>query len=481
MSKRKSRMNRRRFLTAMGLAGGSLALPSLVNRGGRVARAEGDLPTRVVFYVTQQGRPRQYWNMAMPGIPDGMAGVMDLTSKAESEFSPILRPAWRHRGKLNVVEGLCYITVNEDEYLGAGEDASINRHHISNAGILTCERALQRPDANPTGGAESIDQYIGRRVAVPGRWASRVYGGGGFSFVAPGEQTARASRPGTAFDDVLGAYTPPDEPTGPTRAQQIRAARGSVLDLVAGRYERLAPNVSGDDRRKLERHRDLIRDLELSFGATPTAAGLSCDEPVRPSDAAHRMDQLGKIITMALSCDMTRAITYIAPGLRAEEFGYPTGADVHQDYAHRSGPGDPPEGVEAMREFNTFYAERFARFLDELDSVPEGDGSLLDHTMVIWLMELATGGHAGDRIHAVTAGGANGFLRTGQYVRYAQDLTLPKAFRRDGIIVGPAHTHLLVTAMQAMGLEDDTFGMNEHLLFEGGTAPIRGGLTELHA
>ena len=87
----------------------------------------------------------------------------------------------------------------------------------------------------------------------------------------------------------------------------------------------------------------------------------------------------------------------------------------------------------------TWYAERIARLLDQLAAVEEGEGTLLDNTLVVWGSELGKGNsHAFERVPFVLAGGAGGALPTGRYLQFA----------------GVPHNRLLVSICRAMGLSD---------------------------
>ncbi|MBA2541717.1 MAG: hypothetical protein H0V17_18890 [Deltaproteobacteria bacterium] len=123
-----------------------------------------------------------------------------------------------------------------------------------------------------------------------------------------------------------------------------------------------------------------------------------------------------------------------------------------------------------------FYANHFAYLLEQLDSVIEGNGTMLDHTMVVWLTELATGGHDHEDTFAVIAGGGNVGFRTGRYVRYPRTFNNPVA----GFpLLGPATNRLHVSVLRAMGQPDDSFGLTSALDSNGGAIPLTGPLTEL--
>jgi hypothetical protein len=114
--------------------------------------------------------------------------------------------------------------------------------------------------------------------------------------------------------------------------------------------------------------------------------------------------------------------------------------------------------------------------LEQLDSVPEGSGTMLDNTAVVWLTELATPTHYHHDAFAVIAGGASGRLKTGRYVHYPRTAASPLAGFAN---VGPAHNKLLVTLMRAMGQADESFGLTSVPGSAGNTISLQGVLPEL--
>lgn len=456
MSKASTIWNRRQFLTALGLGAGSLYLPSLL-RG--TARAQSGAPTRVVFYITPHGTVPSRWHMRQSGR-DNDTYDFSLGGLGESQFSEILRPLHRHRDKLLIVDGLCRATTLAEEYRVARDPAysgDLNRHHLGQAHLLTSNWSYQGT-STARGGSRTVDQVIGDDVGQPGRWKSRVYGFNhqhAYNYVALNEPAPREADPGRAFSDILGLAPEPTS-SEPTRAQRIRAARGSALDMAADEFERIAPRLGSDDREKLERHRDLVRDLEISL-STPLGPG--CDPSF--TEQGHVIDQFSRLTAMALACDLTRVVTLVTQNIPATQFGAPSGIDVHQDVAHNAAPG--AGGFQHMVNYNRVYAEHFAHLLDQLDSVPEDGGTLLDHTAVVWLTELSTGAHDLHQAPNVIAGGANGYFRPGRYLHYGQTNSFPDAYsnsRRTS--VGLPQSRLYVSLMHAMGMTNrDSFGLSD--------------------
>ncbi|MEY4509110.1 MAG: hypothetical protein RLZZ450_1232 [Pseudomonadota bacterium] len=487
--------DRRQLLQALGLG----ALASVLPRASRARAAEPGPPSRIVFFIQPHAHVPRSWMMPLPDGPAQGLAERTLLGLTADEFSPTLRPLHAFRDRLLVVEGLSHMAVLADLTQIDKHGGDPNNHNVAVAGLLTGVRALQRPDIPCTGGGRSIDQELARRVAVPGRFASRVYGAtyvpnaevAPFSFLDAGVPTPIVTDPTTAFADLMGLAGAPSLSGPPTRADKLRAMRGSVLDTVAAEYEALAPRVGAAERQKLDAHRGLVRELELSLDtSTKAACALSFD------GSGDSVTPFMRLIRMALACDLTRVITYVAPVPQCPEFGYPAEATVHGTYAHAAVPGlgscgqsYSPTAEQAMNSLSVWYANHFAELLRELDAVSEGSGTLLDHTTVVWISELGSPAHQHDEVFTLLAGGGSGFFRSGRYVRYPRTLVNPRKVamapgqptaQLAGAPLGPAHSRLFVSLLEAMGQSDPWFGQESVLGNDGTTLSLRGALRELH-
>jgi hypothetical protein len=257
-----------------------------------------------------------------------------------------------------------------------------------------------------------------------------------------------------AFDRLFAAAVP----STPTDASRIRDARGAILDFVRREYDLAGARAGASDRARLEQHRDLLGDLASRVASL---SSVSCGTPARPAGTA--MQQLMRLTTAALACDLTRVVSLQSAPLDPAEFGAPPG-DVHQDYAHMG--GDPAK-IMWMERYYATHATQLAFLLGELDAIVEADGStLLDNTVVCWLSELATGNHETWNIPAVVAGGA---LRKGRYVHYGRDRRNPLDDRHG--LIGRGHNELLVTIAQAVGASITAVGKPSVMSLDG--SPIR--------
>lgn len=475
-------IDRRRFLTALGLG-------ALTTATGGVARAGGEeTARRTVFVCTGHGHVWNGWHTALPGLPAGVTVDRSLLTMAREELSETLRPFYGIRDRILPIEGLCHTTVLEEfARYGNRTDIDLNNHNVSMAHLLCAQMAHQRGPGVPcVGGGMSIDQLLGQRTAAPGRFAAPVWGANHYlpySFLEAGREAPRVVSPERIYADLLGIYRPPVTGT-PTRADRMDAMRASVVDVAAREYEFVLPRLGAEGRRKLEDHRDLLRDLERSLSATSIVA---CDPAFDPDDDAAnavRVGQYFELATLAISCDLTRVITVIPEILRTAEFGFPADTDVHGNFAHSAvdDGGEPFSATSerAMIDYNVWYAQRVVTFLERLDAIRDGDGSLLDHTAVVWLPELGSPTHQHVDACTLVAGGSD-FFRLGRYLRYARDLPTPFPWSNRGeFMTGPSQNQLFTTLLRWMRQDDEWFGQESITRHTGQVVSLRGTLPELH-
>jgi hypothetical protein len=238
------------------------------------------------------------------------------------------------------------------------------------------------------------------------------------------------------------------------------------------------PRLSKADQQKLSNHRDLVRDLQsrlvaLSGSNTgtspgpavtlPAASAASCSgtQP-RPTASqntpgyADRWNAFIPMMTVALACDLTRVISMQGGGPGNSEAGLPAG-DIHQDYAHHV--DENPTAFAAMTTYHTYNGKMLLNLLRSLASVKEGNGTLLDNTLVVWEGELATGEHHFYTWPAVIFGGRNLGLATGRYVHLEQNVTAKLPYGGGTTRLGPGHNRLLVSLARLMGVSTNTVGL----------------------
>ena len=227
------------------------------------------------------------------------------------------------------------------------------------------------------------------------------------------------------------------------------------------RSNHLHARVGAANRHRLDAHADKIRQLETQLGGgiplpacdTPSLGSLGGYDPMTSSDRGCDVvaPQMIDLAVMALACDMTRAATIqfaIGHGPEFEWLGQniPGNYNGWHEMIHvaRNNPDGRPAMIAAMR----WYTEMFTYLLQQLASIPEGDGTMLDNTLVVWLSEFGDGdGHNSINLPTVLAGNVCGRVNTGQHLDHT------------GRAIGDLNT----TILHAFGYDDPTFGFIDEL------------------
>ncbi len=435
-------INRRRFLTAMGLASGSLFLPSLT----RFAQsAGGEPPRRLIIVMSQHGGWMPTWAMNPAGNPANALWEQDLNAMSANEFSPSLAPLHPWRDRMVAIEGLSMVS-------GDIDPAGVLRHEIGQIHTLTGNE-VEMVSGLPIGKSPSIDQLIANHIARPDRLHSVELSVGGVSPVVNyrdrlqpllGEENLVS-----VHDRLFGLVN------GGSSGPQELQAQGGLLDTVRNRYDAMSTRLSSEDRQKLEIHRDLVRDLNQQIAGLMDA---TCDAPERiPTAGDYSSDwtTAATMVTSAMSCDLLRVATMNMNTIDGVDIGRPD-ANIHDSFAHELPRSE--EAVQAMTEYYAYHSSQVAELLGMLDAVPEGNGTMLDHTLVLWTSELADGVHGFDQLPILMFGGS--CWATGRYIHYPADTPYP-AWVWDGVrreSSGRPHQLLLSTIMRAFGVPDPETG-----------------------
>jgi hypothetical protein len=448
-------VNRRRFLTALGLTAGSLVLPSLARRD-RVVRADpGAAPKRLIVMFTAHGCVHPAWRMRPNGEPEDVDFELELVGLDADQLSPVLAPLHRHREQLLVIDGLSQVSA----YLDPNATEPHGQGHLS---ALTGSFNDDR-DGEPRAASASIDQIVAQQIGCPDRLASLELGMGltinPISYAGPRAPLPVELSPTRVWERVFGLSQAGSDELAP-----LYAGQASVLDRVDEHYAALSSSLSGEDRLKLDQHRELVRELEQRFAGLQA---LECGAVARPdpeamADYELRHQTMASLLALALSCDATRVGSILHTTLPGELCGLP-GQDLHNDVAHYSRVD--PQAIATMTTYVTVHANHMAVLLDALAAIPEGDGTLLDNTLVVWVSELGNGEHAYETWPVVIAGGSN-FTnwRLGRYLRIAPSTpALAEGWRTAGVheadwpndLAGTPHQKLLVSIARAFGVSDD--------------------------
>ena len=399
------RTSRRRFLRGLTQGGGlvCVGLPALELLAPRRAHAGELFPSRFGLFFWGNGNRPERWTPIGEGDGD------------EWQLSEELAPLSALKEKLCVVSGMSIKVDN------------ISPHWSGAAGMLT-GRQVDGDDDDWTVYNASLDQRIAQEIGGFTLYRSLAIGIGSsqiFSYSGPNAPLPGESDPFTFYQRLFGDTF--REPGEKGVVDPSLGYRRSVLDAVMGDISRLQGELGSADRARLEQHLDGVRELELRLARLeedpPDYA--SCARPGEPKGDYPDIDGrpqlsaksrvMADMLAMALACDQSRVFHFhFTPCLYGGLFEGVS--DGHHNLTHNEG-GDQPE----VHEITLQVMDELAYLLSALDAVPEGDGTLLDNTLVMAASEVSEGQtHSLDEIPLVFAGGHQ-FKKNHHYRSYTQE------------------------------------------------------------
>jgi hypothetical protein len=425
--------SRRELLASLGATAAIAPFVPLLNASGQ----EATTPKRLVLFFTPHGTVWNNWR------PSG-SGTSFQLSRILASLSPVQK-------KIVVIDGMGV----HDEGVGAP--------HTKGPALLWTGSSLRddgkfmREDCS--GGCTfgwnsgpSFDQVLAQRFAGKTKFNSYELGvstGGGF----PGSHMIYSgdSKPVPPRQDPLAVWNElfADAARPASETDKLRTKRKLAIDLLNGELSSLETRVARADKPKVQAHREALNQLEMQLvrpvaQCTTPSKAVATDKPKDQADAMPWVtDRQLELMVAAFTCDLTRIASF---QLRCgENDGYPYRFLGVTDEHHLTSHDTSAAAQEKLTKIYTWYAERFASLLMKLDAIPEGAGTMLDNTLVIWGSEVGTGSnHDFKNVPFVVAGGGANGVKGGQYLQVAK---------------GTMHNRLIVSAMRYMGASDvDRFG-----------------------
>ena len=409
---------RRTFLRGMGAAVALPVLDAMAPALTALSRTAAAPPVRLGFVF----------------VPNGLI-LRDFLPKTEGrgfDLPRILAPLAPHRDQLTVVSGLANAA-------GDALDASSGPHSRGSGCWLSGMRARRTEGADIEAG-KTIDQYaadaLGRETPLaslqlalePNFMTGNCEGGYSCAYINTlSWRTATLplpmeTNPRAVFERLFG------EPGGSDVRRAQRRIDRSILDGVSEDLARLRAELAPGDRRIVSEYLDAVRDVEHRIQRTERRAAeapeIEAEAPIgTPPVFADHANLMFDLLLLAYRADVTRVATFqIARELSHRaytELGVP---EAHHDVSHH---GNQAEAVEKNTRINVFHMLLFARFVERLRATPDGDGSLLDHVMVLYGAAFGDGNlHVPHNLPVALLGSGGGRLRAGRHVRAKFDTPL---------------------------------------------------------
>lgn len=443
-------LSRRRVLRGLGA---TIALPFLNAMSPARAASAGKAPVRMGFIFMPNGVRQDKWT------PEG-AG-------ADFKFSPILQPLERHRGSLNILTELGHMNCRE----GDG-------HYAKTANWLTGTKIAKTTGKDLRCGV-SVDQLFAQQVGHATRFSSLELGtepihsgvdfnvnytqlyGSHISWRTPTSPLPPEINPRFVFDRLFR------EDAGQRRASALE--NRSVLDLVLADASALRSTVGHEDQQKLDEYLESIRSVERRIEAdiARVATGENLDPAARAEitnldariskvmqgvkadpggrlrlDHTEHSRLMMDLITLAFWSDSTRAASFMF-GWAVSGKNFSFLPDVKLGHHESSHHESKEEKLEQYQKINTWHSDQFAYMLDRMKSIKEGDGTLLDNSLIMFGSSLRDGNSHNPKNLPIVLAGHGGGLKGGRHLVAQKDTPL---------------CNLFLSMLHAGGVKADRFG-----------------------
>jgi hypothetical protein len=415
--------------------GASLALPLL----------DGMVPALTAQVRTAAAPVRRF---GIVYVPNGIV-MKNWTPAVEGpafEFTPILQPLAGFREHVLVATGL--------------HNRGVDQIHDGGAPAYLTSSPPRRTQGSDLRAGISVDQVLGREFGRHTQLASLELAleanddagtcGAGYTCAytnticwrGPTTPLPMEANPRVVFERLLGDGGSTESAARLGRINQDR----SLLDAVTDKVARLQRGLGVRDRGKLTEYLEAVRDIERRIQKAEAQSDQQLPEIEQPQGIPATFEEHAKLMfdlqVLAYQTDLTRVITFMVSreysGRTYPEIGVP---DAHHPISHHQKDEDK---LDKLTKISTYHAALFAYYLEKLRSTPDGDGSLLDHLMILYGGGISDSDrHSTENLPILLVGGGAGALKGGRHVRYPD--TTPMA-------------NLHVALMNKLGVPTEQFG-----------------------
>jgi len=423
---------RRTFLRGVGA---TLALPMLDSMVPALSAKSAAPTPRLGFVYVSNGVIQEQWNPAS-------AGALEL--------SPTLRPLEPVKDYVNVLTGLAHL---QADTFGDGTGDHPRASAVWLTGVHAWDRTRPGVEVRLATTADQLAaREIGKGTQVPSlelnldNPTQGACDSGDCFYVNTvswrNETTPNPaeSHPRVVFERLFG--------DGGSASQRMASMKqsGSILDSVTNEVSRLAGTLGAGDRTKLGEYLDSVREIEQRIQNTEARGAQSIELPDRPVDIPDSFDAHTKLMfdlqVLAYRADVTRVFSIImARELSSRTYPNIGVPDQHHAVSHHR---NDPDLIAKKAKIDLYHVQLFNYFLEKLKATPDGDGSLLDHSLIMYGGGMGNGNlHRHTDLPCVLAGKLGGKFQTGRHLAYPENTPM---------------SNLLVTILDKVGVHVEKLG-----------------------
>jgi hypothetical protein len=420
--------------------GATVALPlldAMFPAFGTAAEISARTATRLSYITVPNGIVMEKWTPATVG--------------KGYELTPILEPLASFKDRILVLSGLANNEAHKLEGEIAGEHPRACAAYLTGAhpkmtsgADIHCGTSMDQVAAGELGrttqlaslelGLESSDTVGACESAYSCAYYNTMV------WATPTTPLPMENRPRAVFERLFGDSTDPAE-----RAARVEENR-SILDLVSEDVKRLMRLVGDTDRAKLDQYLDAVRSVERRIQIAEQQASKELPSLEKPIGIPEVFSDYCKLMfdlqVLGFQSDITRVSTFMT-GHEMSNRAYPElgFGDQHHSLTHHQGD---VQKIAKVIQVNIFHAKLFRYYLETMQSVPDGDGSLLDHSLILYGGALSDGNqHLYKDLPLLLVAGGVANIQGGRHIRYPQDTPI---------------ANLYLTLFDKLGVTADPFG-----------------------
>jgi hypothetical protein len=433
----KKHLSRRTFLQGTGV---TLALPlleSMVPAATALAQSAATPKTRLGCIYIPHGATMDKWTPAGEGTA--------------FQFSEILQPLEPFRSHVTIVSDLAHAPVAP----WSGEDTGGAENHVRAAAVfLSGAHPVKKNEAFVGATVDQVAaQHVGQDTPLPSIELSLeplnlTCGDAGFTCAYRNTLSWKSAtlplpmenNPQIVFERLFG-----DGSTDAQRQERRNQAR-SLLDSIRDQVPSLEKDLPAGDRRRLREYLEEVREIERRVKQVDATLSRTLDLPDAPTGIPGDFETYLKLMFDLQVLAYRSQITRISTLMFARENSnatYPA-TGVRDGFHNASHHSNERKNMDQFAVINRYHVKMLAYFLERLQATPDGDGTLLDHSLILYGSSLSDGNeHNFDPLPIVVAGGASGQVKGGRHVRHAPHTPM---------------SNLLLTMLHKMGVRADSIG-----------------------
>ena len=262
------------------------------------------------------------------------------------------------------------------------------------------------------------------------------------SWLTPTLPLMTENNPRMVFERLFGASDSTDPNVRAARLHQDR----SLLDSVTARVKELQRSLGAEDKRKVNDYLTSLRDVERRIQKTEEQSAKEVPDVTRPAGIPESFDDHARLLydlqLLAYQADITRVITFMY-GREQSPRPYPQVGvpEPHHAMTHHQ---NDPEKMAKCAKIQQYHMQLFAEYLEKLRNTPDGEGSLLDHMMILYGSAISNSDrHSHGPLPSLVVGGGGGTIKGGQHLVYPEHTPL---------------TNLQLTMLNCLGIRTEKLG-----------------------